>query len=190
MSKNRVEIPQSVMAIVRRKTTQLRAQRRISREDADDVAQSLYLKVTKALPAHDPSKGSVEAFAQTVVNRAAANVIRDQRAAKRAPGRAVSLHVMIKLDDGEYGELAQTISQRELSARTGAQQVNAIEAFERAHDIAELIAQHAHSDRELLRRLKRQSAAEAARDLEAPPSTIRSRIQKFLGKFEDGGLRD
>ena len=190
MPKSRNEVPPSLVVIVRQQARRTVRSPGFCRDEYPDVEQSLYLKLLQGMPRHDASKGSAEAFAQTIVQRESTSLKRRKRAAKRAPGRSVPLHTTIKVGEGEYTELSQSIGQRELSARTGADPREEHDASQLKQDVDGLLARLSEDEQDLLERLKWDKVATVARDLDIPPTTIHSRLLKYRQQFEDAGLRE
>lgn len=80
--------------IIRKKARSLASRQGYAPDDADDIAQDLFLDLLQRASAFDPAKGNERQFVCTIVNRCIATMIEARQAAKRGWGALV-----ICLDD-------------------------------------------------------------------------------------------
>lgn len=151
------KIDRFTRGIIRRKVRQLIGRAGFRRQDSEDIEHDFILRVLQSLPSFDPSKAHRNAFITAVVERYAANILRNKQAAKRDHRRISSLHVMINVGEDETTELAQTISQRELNARRGCCPRSDEELAQLVQDMAEVMAKLPDELRDLAERLKTQT---------------------------------
>src|SRR5205085_11730290 len=86
--------------VIRRKVQQLVARAELSRQDRQDFAQDLLVRLLQRLPAFDPARGHLPAFIKIVVERCAANLLRSRRATKRETRRVGSLSLPAAATEG------------------------------------------------------------------------------------------
>ena len=163
----------------------------INASHAEDIEQTLFLKLAKHLPCDDPDDPQWKAFVATTVKRCISNIVRDTRAEKRDHRRVRSIHVVIGIDDEGPVELADTIGDHEVPARRLRSRRNDQELASLRMDLDELTAEMPDArHREFVQRLKHDSILQVARDMDIPPTTLSSWLRKLRQKFEDTGLRD
>lgn len=184
-------IDQFTARLIRRKARQLVGRAGFTRSDREDIEQELRLKLLKHFSSYDPQQGHRHAFVTAVVERHAANLLRDRQAEKRDHRRVCSLNVVIADEEDEGPvELGDTIGRRELDARLGRSLRDQQELAELVLDMADVIAGLTPELRDLAERLKADSASQVARDLGVPRTTLNGTIQKLRQRFEGAGLRD
>jgi RNA polymerase sigma-70 factor (ECF subfamily) len=184
-------IDQFTARLIRRKARQLVGRAGFSRSDREDIEQELRLKLVKHFSSYDSGQGHRHAFVTAVVERHAANLLRDKQAEKRDHRRVRSLNVVIADDEDEGPvELGDTISRRELDARLGRSTGDQHHLAELVLDTAEVIAGLTPELRKLAERLKTDSVSRVARDLRVPRTTLNGRIRELRQRFERAGLRD
>ena len=176
---------------VRRMAHRMVGRAGITPSDVDDIQQSLLLKLIKAIPAFDPSRGSWPVYVATVVVRTAANMLRDQRAEKRDRRRVCSFSLIVEYDEGGPVTLGDTVTEREDNARRGRSPRGRQEMEELLMDLATVLAQASAGDRELLQRLLRDTnVSQVAPDTGIPHSTLSDAIRRMRKRLENTGLRD
>jgi RNA polymerase sigma factor (sigma-70 family) len=178
----------AIAAIIRRKARAL-SRAAVAFDDESDLAQELALAVLRSRPKFDPKRGTAAAFAAGVVDRRAVSLLRYAGAEKRCRRGVLSLNVEVLLDNEERVELAATISQQELDARTRAEHRSDEDVSDVSQDVEAILARVPQDDRELVRALKWRTVAEIARTAGVPRTTVQSRVFKYRQLFEDAGLR-
>lgn len=176
--------------IVRRKVRQLIGRAGFMRQDFGDLENDFYLRVLQALRSFDPSRAHRNAFITAVVERYAANLLRNKLAAKRDHRRIGSLNVTINIGDDETTEMAQAISQRELDARRGCHPRNDEELAQLVQDMREVLARLPDDLRELAERRKAQSLSDIAPDMGIPRTTLNEQMRRVRQRSEKTGLKD
>lgn len=174
---------------IRRKAKQLVGRAGLTNSDREDLEQDLTIKLLEAYPKFDPDVAEWKAFVKTVVERYAVNLVRDPRAAKRAPGRHSSLHTIVDHDEcGLPITLGDSFTEHQHDARTGTVSRTDAERFELSEDMATVIGQLPEELQDLCERLKHDNVNQVARDLNVPHTYLWRRIQKIRQHFEDAGL--
>jgi RNA polymerase sigma-70 factor (ECF subfamily) len=176
--------------LIRRKTKQLIGRAGFSRQDGDDLEQDLLVRVLQSLPKFDPDQAHRNKFITTVVERHAANILRDKQAEKRDHRRISSLNVMIKITCEGPIELGQTIGDREQDARIGRHRRTKEDLAQLALDLAEVIATLPESWQTLLNLRKTRSMQEVADEMGVPRTTLNDWIRRIRQRFEATGMRD
>src|SRR5262249_26357549 len=93
-------LDQRAQAIIRKKARQLARRPSSGPSARDDLEQELTLRLLPALHDYDPTQGFLHGFVKTVVDRCAANMLREARAEKRGRGRIASLSVRVATREG------------------------------------------------------------------------------------------
>jgi RNA polymerase sigma-70 factor (ECF subfamily) len=125
------------------------------------------------------------------VGRHLATLTRDAKAAKRDHRRARSIYVVIGTEEGRRVELADTLSEREAKSHRDVSQRSPQELAEMIMDMASSISDLPDENyREFCERLKYDSIAQVARDMDIPRTTLNGWITKIRSRFENGNLRD
>jgi RNA polymerase sigma-70 factor (ECF subfamily) len=164
----------AVRVLIRRKAGQLIGRAGLTRQDTADLEQELLLHLLERLPGIACHRTYPEALVLTVLYRAAANVLRSRRAAKRDYRRARPLHP---------GDEARAV--RAGSGGRGAEQL-----AELAGDVAAVLITLPPEERDLAERLTRQSLAEVARETGVARTTLYGAVRRLRVRFERAGLKD
>lgn len=178
------------LGIIRRKVKQLITRAGFTPQDREDLEQELLARVLQSLPSFDPSRAHRNRFITAVLERFAANILRDKLAGKRDYRRICSLNVTINVADEGPIELAEAISQRELGARLGRRQRSGQELVELALDIADVMSVLPAELQRLAERLKEESVSEIARTMGVPRTTTNESVRRLRRRFERAGLKD
>jgi len=190
LTEERNDFDRFTWGIVKRKARQLVGRPGVRRQDQSDIEQYLLLKVAQRAAAFDPSRGHSNVFVTTVVERAVANMVRDNCAEKRDPTRVCSLNAPIADNDGHPAELAELVGQREHDARQQRDPRSQQEHAELTNDVHTVIALLPDQLRELASRLQTMTVADIARETGMARSTINDRISELRRRFEKAGLRE
>lgn len=84
-------IDEAVADLIRWKARSLVGRAGLTTQDREDLEQELILRVLAPLAGYDPARGPRLAYARTLIDRYASNLLRARRAAKRASGPLVPL---------------------------------------------------------------------------------------------------
>jgi RNA polymerase sigma factor (sigma-70 family) len=180
-----------VRNLVRRKARQVVGRAGIRPGDVPDIEHDLLVAFQQRLPAFNPRRANLHAFATVVVNHRLANLLRDRRALKRNRSNTASLSTPIRTKDSSLVELAETVGEGAQDARTGRQPPTAEEASDLALDVAEAQAALPDRLRAVAERLKiGDSITCIAADLGVPRTTVQHWIKQIRRRFERAGLDD
>ena len=188
-AKRKPELSDYAMALIRRKAKELARTRGFTINDVEDIQQLLAVKLLQHLAAFDPEQGHPNVFVKTVVERYAANLLRNSRAEKRDRRRVCSLSMIVDYDDNGPIELEETIGERELDSRLGRETRDPHEACDLAMDVTDALDGLSPELRDLCERLKYASVSDVARDLGVPRTTLYESIIKLRKHFEEIGLK-
>jgi RNA polymerase sigma factor (sigma-70 family) len=181
------DIDNSTRACVRRKVARIIGRAGLAPQDRDDLEQELIAKVLERLGPPDPCRRR-DSLVATVVERLAANLLRERRARKRrAHVRSLNSHVPTA--DGP-AELAAVVGAPAYDARRGRRPRSEEELARLAADVDAVLASLPDDLRELAERLKSQPVAEAARAKDVPRTTLYEQVRRLRRRFERAGLRD
>lgn len=175
--------------IIRRKAKQLIRLAGFTEADREDLEQDLLLRVVKSWPKFDPRIAHRNKFIKTVVVRCVANLVRDNRVAKRDPQRVVSLNVLIEVGEERPTEWAQNIGERDVDARLCPRSRDDDELVQLALDMADLIVTLPESDQTLLELRKTRTMQEVAEEMGVPRTTLNDRMRHIRRRFENAGMR-
>jgi RNA polymerase sigma factor (sigma-70 family) len=176
--------------LIRRKVEELIDGGHFTAQDRDDLRQQLWLRLLERLPAFDPQQSHRNAFDTMVIERCAANAVRDRRAPKRNPGGTCSLDVLVEAPGEDCCDLAALIGQREYDARRGRSPRSREELTLLARDLADVQDTLNPEEWLLAELLKTQSVSEAARTLGVRRTTLYGWIHRLRQRFEQAGLQN
>lgn len=131
------------------------------RRDAEDLRQELILIWLRRRASYDPTKGSLGAYAQTVLRRAAVDLRRRRQAACRDP------HRILPLDGEELPDSTAFLEREQMR-------------LDAEHFLALLPAEHA----QLLLAWARDDLAQLADQRGLRPATLHQRARKLLGEIQ------
>jgi RNA polymerase sigma factor (sigma-70 family) len=181
-------LPEELLPIVKQ-TARMMSRRGLNRDDAEDLEQAVTLRAWLSLPRYLPEKGPLGAYLQTVVKRAAANFLRDQRSGRRTSIGATSLRTGVAPPIDET-DLSQSFTRAELDARTGGRSEDQFAAADCSIDVNELIKKLAPCDRALVQALKWRTISQIARAMNVPRTTVSDRVRRLRKRFDADGLRE
>lgn len=157
--------------------------------DRDEIEQTLLLRLAGHLDRADPDDPKWKAFVAKTLRRHVASMIRDRRAAKRDHRRVCSIHAVIGSDDGQPLELTAVLAQHTTPSRHGRERRSGQASVELRLDVAACIESLPDERyREFCERLKHDSIAQIAHDMDVPRTTLNSWLGKIRRCFADSGL--
>lgn len=178
-----------VTALIRVKARQLVRSGQFLRSDEEDLRQELTLRLLQRARRYDPTRATLNTFAERVVCSLVATLLREQRRQKNSILRgAVSIEV--RCDCGDEGatllrELLQDADQRR---RTGAAISDPLDSAERADAIHNAVADLPPELRDICQRLMRATATEVARELGISRHQVQQAITTLRERFTTAGL--
>jgi DNA-directed RNA polymerase specialized sigma24 family protein len=178
-------IDATIEGIIRRKARSLVGCAGLTRDDCPDVEQELRLRLLRPLWEEAPTGPGRAAFAQLLVERFAANILRDRQAAKRHGGTVVSLATPLT---GEVPDLAAAVAADERGNARGTAPRDERELRELALDVAGALERLPDELRPLVAALLTESLTALARRLGVPRSTLRDRLRVVRERFARGNL--
>lgn len=177
-------------SVVRRAARRMIGRAGFQSHDRDDIEQELWLKLLRHAESFDPKRAHWHVFVTTVVNRCAANLLRDQRALKRDRDRLDSLHGKVKAPGEAPVELGDCLDTTERNRHRGQAPRDQLEQESLAVDVTSLLEKLNDDDRDLAERLRETSISQAARELGVPRTTLNDAVRRLRQRFEDAALRD
>jgi RNA polymerase sigma-70 factor (ECF subfamily) len=172
--------------IIRRKAKELTGRAGFTHQDFEDLKQELELQLLKSWPSYNPKIAHRNVYIVTIVERAAANILRNKRARKRYCQRTTFLHA--PTDSGT--SLADTISNADYDHRRGRDPRSHDELAQLRSAVAEVLLNLPPKLRDLAEQLKTKSLSEIAREMGVPRTTLNERVRRLRLVFERAGLRD
>lgn len=168
MTADEILLGRCARVLIRRKARKLAGCRLFPEMDLDDLVQELTYQLLRALARYDPARPAGP-FVATVVGRAAAQLVRERLAAKRAAGAPVPIGsdpgMVDPPDPGAAGDADLRI------------------------DVAEALAELPDGLRAVAELLLTRTVAEAARERGVPRSSFMRDVERVRRHFEDAGLR-
>lgn len=162
-------------ALIEVKARQLVGKTGYTQDDIKDIEQDLTQDLLERLPNFDPTKASLNTFADRVVGRRICNLMRDRQAGIRDWRlEAFSLNAEIETDEGSI-ERHEFISQDEVDLRTGRYNRPSAERAYLQMDLDAVIAGLPPELRRVAEMLMTQTVAEVARELGIPRGSFRDR---------------
>lgn len=126
-------IDETIETIIRRKARSLVGSAGLTHDDRPDVEQELRLRLLRPLWELAPTGPGRVAYAQTLVDRFAANILRARQVGKRNGGPIASLATPL---DGEIPDLAAAVAATERNNARGTAPRDDLELRELALDVA------------------------------------------------------
>jgi len=187
---NQTKLDPFTRNFVRKCARQLVGRFGFKQQDREDIEQSLYLKLAKRLRTADPDDPKWKALLAISARRHIVSLIRVREAEKRNHRRSCSINVRIGGPEGTV-ELSATVTSSEIPSHRRQMERSEQEQLELAMDVNDCIAEIADGDqREFLERLKTDSIAQVARDMDIPRTTLNSWLHGLRKKFEKRSLKD
>lgn len=173
------ELDEFTKLVIRKKANQLVGRTGLRKRDRDDLEQELLLELVQSLPSFDPKKAHWNVFVTTVIERTAAQILRDRRAQKRDFTRTCSLEEIIEQEENSE----QHVADQERQWRQQQEQTDL------AIDLNEALAKLPDELRAVADLLKYScSIAQIARELGLGTSTVKRRIQELRVRLEEYGF--
>jgi RNA polymerase sigma-70 factor, ECF subfamily len=179
-------IDEPVAELIRWKARTLIGRAGFTAEDRRDLEQELTLRLLSPLSRYDPTRGERLVYAQVLVDRVAANILRDQQRLKRAGGPVASLDQPLGGDDPS--DLVASVGGRERDAVGGTTPRSDEELQQLALDVASVLERLPDDVRAIAVGLMTESLAALARRLGVPRSTLRDRVQGLRERLGRGNL--
>ncbi len=176
--------------IVSRKARQLVRRAGFSAADLDDIKQDIYLRILQSWPKYQPDHSHRNRFITAVVERYAANLLRNRGAGKRDDRETSSLSMSLEIPSEGAKELSDTISDHELDSRLGRKRRDHVELAGLRSDIRQLIAELPEQWQAMLELRKTLTQTQVCRQLGVSRSTLRNWMQQIRERFEEAGIRD
>ena len=171
--------------MIRRKARSLVGCAGLTRDDCPDLEQELTLRLLPPLWASAPTGAGRAAYAQLLVERFAANILRDRRRAKRDGGPVASLGTSL---GGDASDLAAAVGTPERDAVRGTAPRDGADLRQLALDVAGLVERLPPDVRALARRADDRVGGGVARRLGVPRSTLTDRLRAVRERFARGNL--
>jgi DNA-directed RNA polymerase specialized sigma24 family protein len=174
---------------VRFKARQLSRRSEFRRCDEDDLRQELWLLLLREAHRFDPRRASLNTFIDRVVTTAAGMIVRRPYRQKRVLNqKAVSLdRVKVLTGDGRQA-LADSLSDADLSRRTGVTRGDDIARRDAADAFAHTIGAMPDDVRNVCRQVIGGTISSAARELGRSRRQVRKALQAARPYFERAGL--
>ena len=180
---------QYAQSCVRFKARQLSRRSEFRRCDEDDLRQELWLILLREAHRFDPRRASLNTFIDRVLQTAAGMIVRRPYRQKRVLDRkAVSLDgIKVVTGDGRQA-LADSISDADLSRRTGVTRRGKTACHDAADAFAHTIGAMPDDVRDVCRQVMGGTISSAARQLGRSRRQVRKALQAARPYFERAGL--
>ena len=179
-----------IQQLIRRKARRLTGRTRLTAEDIEDLTQDFRMELWKKLPAFDPSRGSMGAYVNVLLDLFFANWLRQRFADRRNPQRVVSLNALFRNDEGLWIELGKTIAHDAHGKRHGRHPRSDEEHADLRNDVDDVLQAMASELRTVADQLRDKSVAAAARELGIPRTTLHERVRQLRRHCDRNDLRD
>ena len=174
-NKKQETLTKYTMKLVQCKARQLVGKAGYTQDDIEDIEQDLTRDLLERLPKFDPTKATLNTFADRVVGRRLCNLLRHRQAEMRDHRReAFSMNEEFETEEGSM-ERQETIGQDEIELRTGRYNRPAAERAHLQMDMNAVLAGLSPELRHVADMLRTASVAEVARELGIPRRTFREK---------------
>jgi RNA polymerase sigma factor (sigma-70 family) len=180
----------AVQRLIRREAWQLAHLPESCGHDCEDWRQELFYRLLRGLPAFDPQRGHIRAFATTVIRTAVRNILRELQAEKRGQQQLASLNVPIRGGGDGLVELSDTLHQPQQDARRGLRPRGDGERAQLALDVQSVLTRLPPNLHSVAEPLMRGTVSESARELGVPRTTLSSWVAQLRPYFERAGLHE
>jgi RNA polymerase sigma-70 factor (ECF subfamily) len=164
---------------IKRKTDELVGHFGIAESDRADIEQELALDLVQRWPKFDPGKSKPRTFITQVVRHKVSTIIRHRSTEQRRFEQIGHVPIDRSIEE----EVPRCF-------RTGLPERIDQEYVDLSEDVAAVLAKLPAELRNICKQLRTESIAEVARQLGIPASTLRYRIRKIRGQFEEDALQD
>lgn len=177
--------------MVRFKARQLAGQYGISLSDQSDLEQHFMCILAGSLPRHDPSKSKIETFIAVIVNTAAAEIIRTQKAAKRGIGQqTISLEKEYEEKDGKKTKPSKRLNEDAFNLAVGKTNLTRAQHLALQIDLKHAVESLPENLKSLCRKLLTSTVAEIARETGVSRDAVYHDLKTIRNVFENRGLRE
>lgn len=177
------ELPQYAVTTIHHKAQQLIGKYGFSQSDAEDIEQSLALDLIERLPNFNPAKATLNTFCARVIERQISKLIRHRKQGKRDYRRqSLSLDSHSPFGDESSSDYRESIEYG-VAARGDEEDADL------RIDVTATIARLPEDLKEIACRLRTESVAEVARDMDVPRTTLYGAIERIRLFFESAGLK-
>jgi RNA polymerase sigma factor (sigma-70 family) len=157
--------------------------------DVEDFEQDLMVYLVKGIRKHDPERGTLEAFAITILDSKKWNIIRKMNAKMRREEDLVYIDEEFKFKDSNFGddadpEVHSVVDERDAHRHSQIERRSQNWGDRAKHDLQTAMAALPPVLLDLAQRLKTKKPAEIAEDLGVPLSTICDRQKQIMKVFE------
>jgi RNA polymerase sigma factor (sigma-70 family) len=174
--------------LIRVKAKQLRRRRDFRTVDPDDLQQDLWVAVVRVAGQFDPAKSSSVTYLQHVVDSAVAGLVRARHRQKRTNGVPThSLSDAVDRGVDSTDTLATTVSEADLTRRTGVEPVDDRDRLEDAEAVKSALFQMPVEMRDDCRRVMGGTVTSAARDLGVSRRQVRNTLAETKPYLERAG---
>lgn len=173
------ELDEFTKRAIRKKARQLVGHAGLRKQDREDIEQELMLELLQSWPSFDPQKAHRNVFVTTVIERTAAQILRDRRAQKRDFTRSCSLEDLVEQEENSERCIAER--EREWCRQN--------EQSDLAIDLNEILAKLPDELRDVAYLLKKShSVTQVARELGVSSSTVKRRMLELRERLEEYGI--
>ncbi|MCZ7583352.1 MAG: hypothetical protein M5R36_08495 [Deltaproteobacteria bacterium] len=177
--------------MVRFKARQLAGQYGISLSEQPDLEQHFMCVLAAGLTRHDPAKSKIETFIAVIVNTAAAEIIRTQKAAKRGNGQQiVSLEKEYEEKDGTKTKPSKRLNEDSFNLITGKTNLTRGQHLALQIDLDRAVESLPDNLKSLCRKLLTSTISEIARDSGVSRDVVYHDLKTIRNIFENRGLRE
>jgi RNA polymerase sigma-70 factor (ECF subfamily) len=183
------QLDQFTKSLIRRKAHQLIGLTGLKKHDRQDLEQDMYLRVLRAAPSFNAETGHWNVFVTAVIDRYAANILRNRSNARRDDRFVESLNATC-IVNGQTTDLSQTIGDRNLAARLGRDVHDETRDADRRMDVATAMQLLSPELQNLAQRLASSCIAEVARELGVPRTSLYRARGELRAHFEKCGIEN
>jgi len=177
--------------LIRHKARQLVGTYGFTEADREDLEQELRIDLLRRLGKYDPTKAKLSTFTARIVEHRIATIIEARKAAKRDyRGCTCSLNDPFAFDDGDEGELGDTIACETYFQRLSPDSLPDVTQRDMAIDVADVLAGLTSEQQRLCAMLREHTVLEISELCGIPRATLYDRIKEIRLVFEVAALGD
>lgn len=158
------------------------------RSDQEDIEQELRLDLLRRLSSFDPSKATLNTFADRVVRHKIASIIEARKAGVRDYRRQCSLNEALQNADHKSTERGDTVDQDQVCRRTGPPSHSVEDLHDLAVDVDAVLSRLPYRLRDLCRRLRAKTPTEVSQETGIPRGSLYEAIEELRRRFKDADL--